>query len=200
MLHAQMGKSFEDLRGVGIQVTKLEKDAGSNSGDGAGRTKSMLNFVQKLDKAPPPPSEIKKSPLPPQQRQESLSISFSQVDPEVLAELPEDIRKEIQQSCRLKAGPSTSSSSGRAKNDKADKVDIDRNDKIDNCDKSDNIGKVDKTERTDNLEVTFSQLDPDVLAALPEELRTEVEREYSRPRPKRVSTSTTTTAFDRGTI
>ena len=171
LLHAQMGKSFDDLRGVGIQVTKLEKDAGGSAGDGAGRTKSMLNFVRKLDKAPPPqPSENKRPPLrhPPQQQQQecpSTSISFSQVDPEVLAELPEDIRKEIQQSCSLKATPSSSSSRP-------------------------------KIPPADNLEVTFSQLDPDVLAALPEELRTEVEQEYSR-RPKRVPTPATATAFDK---
>ena len=183
-LHAQMGKAVEDLRGVGIHVTKLEKDAagggGGGSGEGSGRTKSMLNFVRKLDKAPPPPappSEDKKRPL---EDGLSGSIRFSQVDPEVLAALPEDIRNEIQQSCHLNAGPSSSSSTS----DKRDKVD-----------KTDEV-----EEAARDLDATFSQLDPDVLAALPEELRAEVEHEYSRQRPKRVPTpnaSTATTAFDR---
>ena len=101
MLHAQMAKSFEDLRGVGIQVTKLEKEV-----SGPGRTKSMLNFVRKLDMAPPPP------PPPVRPQQESpLSLSFSQVDPEVLAELPEEIRREIEQSCRATTPAESSSSS-----------------------------------------------------------------------------------------
>ena len=114
----------------------------------------MLNFVRKLDKAPlpppPPPSDGNRAPLPPppQQQQESpSSISFSQVDPEVLAELPEDIRKEIEQSCSLKAASTSSSTT-----------------------------KSPAVPAADHLEVTFSQLDPDVLAALPEELRSEVEQ------------------------
>ena len=186
-LHAQMGKAVEDLRGVGIQVTKLERDAdgGGGSGEGSGRTKSMLNFVRKLDKAPPqpaPPSEDKKRPLTLEDGL-SGSIRFSQVDPEVLAALPEDIRNEIQQSCNLKAGPSsTSSASEKRDNDKADKT-----------------AEVEEAAR--DVDATFSQLDPEVLAALPEELRAEVEQEYSRHRPKRVPTpaasAMTTTAFDR---
>ena len=184
-LHAQMGKAVEDLRGVGIQVTKLERDAGGGgSGEGLGRTKSMLNFVRKLDKAPPPPappSEDKKRPLR-QEEGPSSSIRFSQVDPEVLAALPEDIRNEIQQSCNLRAGPSSLSASEKRDKDKADKT-------------------AEVEEAAHDLDATFSQLDPEVLAALPEELRAEVEQEYSRHRPKRVPTpaasAMTTTAFDR---
>jgi DNA repair protein REV1 len=171
MLNVQMAKPFEDLRGIGIQVSKLEKDSGS-SGSTAG-TKSMLNFVKKIDRTSRDLEAAKAKATVTAAVSSTFgcnNLSLSQIDEDVLSELPEDIRKEIEQNCQsMKKQPEPVSKCSTSKN-------------------TNNTGNARKEEAHD---FSFSQLDPEVLAALPEELRAEVRQQYSRPsRP-------TATAFDK---
>ncbi len=168
LLYNQMAKPFEELRGIGIQVTKLEKETNSGSGAGAAGTKSMLNFVQKLDR--PSPSLKFETRSPPLTK--PANVSFSQIDQDVLSELPDEIRKEIEESYQPKAkGNIKPSSHATRVNPKSNET----------------------TPVKKDSDLSFSQLDPDFLAALPEDLQAELKQQYSR---KQTPASSPRTAFD----
>ena len=208
-LLADMRLDHTDMRGLGIQISKLETTSGSAanafpssiaSSKGT-TTKSILSFVQKMEpgettsrrgslKHPDPEAKNVKSPDHPE-----VNLSFSQLDPEVLAALPEDIRKEIIADVEKKKktttqsiqepGPSRFNSGGFAK-------DVQKKRTIQNPGPTKGAAVRPDPNPAD---LSFSQLDPEFLAALPPDLVAEVKQQYTKvvsSRPPEPST-----AFDK---
>ena len=177
----------KNLRGIGIQVSKLEK---LHLNDMKGQTKSIMSFLAKKDsKEPMPstsgaktsspipgPSRIIESPgfaMPGPSRTSTPSTCttpgpssgaragpsrtstpshapyYDDIDEDILNELPEDIRLEIEQE--------------RAKNQK-------------------NRQK----ESVKQQDLSYSQFDQSVLDALPQDLQEELKNQYKKPEQERV--------------
>ena len=177
----------KNLRGIGIQVSKLEK---LHLNDMKGQTKSIMSFLAKKDsKEPipstsgaktsspiPGPSRIIESPgfaMPGPSRTSTPSTCttpgpssgaragpsrtstpshapyYDDIDEDILNELPEDIRLEIEQE--------------RAKNQK-------------------NRQK----ESVKQQDLSYSQFDQSVLDALPQDLQEELKNQYKKPEQERV--------------
>ena len=177
----------KNLRGIGIQVSKLEK---LHLNDMKGQTKSIMSFLAKKDsKEPipsisgaktsspiPGPSRIIESPgfaMPGPSRTSTPSTCttpgpssgaragpsrtstpshapyYDDIDEDILNELPEDIRLEIEQE--------------RAKNQK-------------------NRQK----ESVKQQDLSYSQFDQSVLDALPQDLQEELKNQYKKPEQRRV--------------
>ena len=162
----------KNLRGIGIQVSKLEKP---HVNDMKGQTKSIMSFLAKKDnKEPmastsgamtsspiPGPSRIIESPgfaMPGPSRTSTPSTSragpsrtstpnhadpnYDDIDEDILNELPEDIRLEIEQE--------------RAKNRK-------------------------NRQNLKQQDLSYSQFDQSVLDALPPDLQEELKNQYKKP-------------------
>jgi DNA repair protein REV1 len=182
-----------ELRGIGIQMTKLEpmKSATDGSLEGSQRRLQFKNGRTEPVSAPKVPKIVEEDPIEedpetprkPKAAAEEEHVAFgaqelnqstpsrrplnvmgtqfimpSQVDPKVLAELPEDIRSKLQRHTR-QTSPSPAAR-------RAPKDDI---------------------TRTSTKALPFamtalpaqSQLDPDILAALPPDVRAEVLAQYA---------------------
>ncbi|TRY61780.1 hypothetical protein TCAL_06254 [Tigriopus californicus] len=179
MLCRQLTDKFEDLRGLGVQIGKLD---GNTTGINPGKpgqaktgTKSILNFVQKVDV--PKVIPLRNPPLPPPPPPPPVPLlsssnssidpctSFSQIDMDVYESLPEDIKQELESLKSTKSGQP----------------------KI--LESNPSLPHSNPKQSSDIM--TFSQLDPEFLAALPEEMVDELREQYSRsslPAPE--------TAFD----
>ena len=177
----------KNLRGIGIQVSKLEK---LHLNDMKGQTKSIMSFLAKKDRQEPIPSTSgakTSSPIPgPSRIIESPGFAmpgpsrtstpstcttpgpssgaragpsrtstpshapyYDDIDEDILNELPEDIRLEIEQE--------------RAKNQK-------------------NRQK----ESVKQQDLSYSQFDQSVLDALPQDLQEELKNQYKKPEQERV--------------
>jgi Ubiquitin binding region len=132
----QMAIDFKLFRGIGVQMTKLTE-----------KKKKKGRLSQFVTKGVP--KQPQKPPTP--------AVSVPEIDQDVLAELPEDIRQEILREYKFApaprepiAGPSTSGS----------------------CFKS-------------AAEISFSQVDPSFLDALPDYLKMELVAELKSDRTRR---------------
>jgi Ubiquitin binding region len=137
-LLSQMAIDFKLFRGIGVQMTKLTE-----------KKKNKGRLSQFVTKGVPKPAQ--KPQAPP-----TAAVSVPEIDQDVLAELPEDIRQEILREYKLApapqeptAGPSTSGS----------------------CIKS-------------AAEISFSQVDPSFLDALPDYLKMELVAELKSDRTR----------------
>lgn len=140
----QLAIDFKLLRGIGVQVTKLTE---KKQGEGI-----LSQFVTKgiLKQMPAQRSEAPRA-----------AVSVPQIDQDVLAELPEDIRQEVLREYKIAppqqepiAGPSTS-----------------RDVEFKSCIKS-------------AAEISFSQVDPSFLDALPDYLKMELVAELKSARTR----------------
>ena len=139
----------EDLRGIGIQLSKFETATKSQG--------NILNFINK-------PSTSSSNA---HQKTASQDLSMSQIDQSVFEQLPEDIRREIE--AEMKVGSSAS------KPHSAPKPQV--------------PAESTKDKNYDNL--SFSQIDPSFLEALPLDLQDEIKQQLDK------STKTSNTAFER---
>eukprot|EP00095_Tigriopus_kingsejongensis_P006647 snap_masked-scaffold363_size195477-processed-gene-0.12 protein:Tk06647 transcript:snap_masked-scaffold363_size195477-processed-gene-0.12-mRNA-1 annotation:"hypothetical protein DAPPUDRAFT_324417" len=170
LLYRQMTQKHEDVRGIGVQIGKLEGNTTgvSKKSSAPQGTKSILSFVQKI-KVPPIPIE-----KPPPESKESSSmtslnrLSYSQIDMEVFDALPEEIRSELQQTLACPAKTTTPDT--RAKIEPSTSV-----------------------RQPSEVNLTFSQVDPDFLAALPSDLVEELRLQYASTK---AGDSKPETAFD----
>ena len=164
----QLNVAHDDLRGIGIQVSKLEGNTtGTHDSRHVNGTTSIVKFMttKKSENEPVVPSTSKVAldkMLGPE------DLSFSQIDPDVLSSLPDEIKKEIEQACVKRKDikcfddsetPSPSSSKSL-------------------------------------LDVTLSQVDSDYLAALPKDIAEELKRDLAS-KSQMNTRSAATTAFDR---
>lgn len=141
---AQLAIDFKLFRGIGVQVTKLTE---KKKGEG-----SLSQFVTKgILKQVPARKATFEAP--------KAADSAPQIDQDVLAELPEDIRQEVLREYKIAtaqqdaiAGPSTSSGVQPSIKSAA--------------------------------EVSFSQIDPTFLEALPEDLKLELVAELISSRTR----------------
>ena len=167
--------SPSDLRGVGITISKLEKiNAGKNSA-----SNSILKFMKNKKKSPIPAS----SKTVQGDDQSNFGVEngnfpqdSKQLNLEVLKELPPEIRAEVEAEYNI--GPSTSKLTDPRS---ATGVNPPEEDNSNSCD------------------ISFSQLDQDVLSELPPELQIEINRHFSvnEGQEKRVANPAgTKTAFD----
>lgn len=154
MLCRQLTDKFEDLRGIGVQIGKLDGNTTgvnpSRPGQAKTGTKSILNFVQKVDVlkpiAPRTPSPVALS-----SSTNDPYTSFSQIDMDVYESLPEDIKQELDSLKTKKPLQSKAPESNQS-----------------------------LSKESNAQEMTFSQLDPEFLAALPEEMVDELRQQYAR--------------------
>ena len=170
-----------DLRGVGITMSKLEKKDNGSRNPGT----NILKFVKKKSKSDLETSSMQSiesvSPIRtnhfPQSESQNVDggrfpRDAKQVNLEVLNELPPEIRAEVE--AEYKIAPSTSKPgphSGSAAN----------NSEEDNS----NFG-----------DMSFSNLDQNVLSELPQELQVEINRHFSVRKNKPGNKTKTKTAFD----
>jgi DNA repair protein REV1 len=150
----------KDLRGIGIQVSKLEKTLDHKA---AGQTPSILTFWTKS------PLKARSSPIPSGSKKEVSSLDIDDIDVDVLKELPEDIRKEIEAEMMKQKKAEKSSAVNKPEENVNDDL------------------------RQD--EMSFSQLDASVLAQLPDDLVQELREQHGKSHRKQVKPAVTT-AFD----
>lgn len=175
MLLKQLNIPPQDMRGVGIQVSKLEGNVTGTSDVGGRKslpTRSILSFMTKRAEPSKPELETKST---------FSDLSYSNIDKSVLEALPDDIRKEIEQSLGPKLGVTDSSTLG-------------------NNEGQESTSSV--ATESELLQISFSQVDPDYLAALPKEMVEELEQELkeSKRRAERAEETEMmpeVTAFDK---
>lgn len=164
-----------DLRGLGVQMTKLEPLKGGSSSN-IDSSQKQLTFkaspVRKSVEKPLDPDDLEspsKGATPSVNHGPSLNddnykplnisgtqfIMPTQTDPKVVAELPSDIRSRLISQGNPRRSRSTSP-----------------------CPPARNAQRLNSTQLPPQ-----SQLDPETLAALPEDVRTEVLEYYNQPRP-----------------
>ncbi len=180
LLARQLGARCEDLRGIGIQMSKLEgggSRGGSSRLSSGGGTKSILSFVRKKsepnteeneeeqrgEKEKPKKSAKTEDPPPPPRFED---ISFSQIDPEVMEALPAEIRQEVvaSYSNRRAELPAASGTQGNF------------GDPTPGTSLGAREGRKAAAAK-DLLNATISQLDPEYLSELPPEIAEEVRRD-----------------------
>ncbi len=163
VLARQLEVKYEDLRGVGVQVSKLEKSAMPS-------TSSMLTYLQKNAKGSPISEEVqeKKSPI------RSNNISWSDIDLEVLSALPEDIRKEVEESLRRTRSMTSELTGGPS----GGTVQLEERAQLPPS-PGPSRKPSEQQQRKSLLEATFSQLDPEYLAELPDDIAKEVQEELA---------------------
>jgi len=172
-----------DLRGVGITISKLEKTNGKKNQS----TSNILKFVKTKSNLKTPTvqsigAETNGSKCPTKTFQNVDGGSFAhaaagnQVNAEVLNELPPEIRAEVEAEYNI-----ATSTSKPALNGRSNAVNQLEGDNSNSCD------------------ISFSQLDQDVLSELPTELQVEINRHFSvrEDQKKEAENQTRTkTAFD----
>jgi DNA repair protein REV1 len=150
-----------ELRGIGMQMTKLEL-----AKEGADASQKMIKFDTKVkvttdDDIPSPDDSVKlqhreitqtasKNPNVTNKPLNIMGTQFvmpSQIDPAVLAELPEDIRSRLKAQRRNSPSPQPKRSNSSV---------------------------------TNQSQLSLSQLDPETLAALPPDVRAEVLASFKR--------------------
>ena len=162
-------RQISDLRGLGIQLSKLEKSSK--------KVPSILSFMKKnVESATSRPIEgsseenkdirsLQMKDLE-QNKIETNNLSLSQIDPDTLDSLPNDIKEEILQNIK----------SNNVKD----------NSKISTINGPSNLEIANK-----HLNISFSEFDPSVLNELPIELQQELRAQFSS-KPQ-----LTSTGFDR---
>ena len=162
-------RQISDLRGLGIQLSKLEKSSK--------KVPSILSFMKKnVESATSRPIEgsseeynngrsLQINDLD-QNKIETNNLSLSQIDPDTLDSLPNDIKEEILQNIK----------SNNVKD----------NSKISTINGPSNLEIANK-----HLNISFSEFDPSVLNELPIELQQELRAQFSS-KPQ-----LTSTGFDR---
>jgi DNA repair protein REV1 len=162
-------RQISDLRGLGIQLSKLEKSSK--------KMPSILSFMKKnVERATSRPIEgsseeykdgrsLQKKDLE-QNKIETNNLSLSQIDPDALDSLPNDIKEEILQNIK----------SNNVKD----------HSKISTINGPSNLEIANK-----HLNISFSEFDPNVLNELPIELQQELRAQFSS-KPQ-----LTSTGFDR---
>ncbi|XP_040564248.1 DNA repair protein Rev1 [Lepeophtheirus salmonis] len=174
----KMDVVVSDIRGVGIQIGKLDK---KNSDSLAGSTSVLMSFINKVNPLDTSSSSKELSinqqspskncnPSYPNSKELSndLSLSMSQIDQNVFKSLPEDIKMEIELQMKIKK-------SNKCNNKELPKSRI--------------------TKMNDTSRLSYSQLDQDVLAQLPQELLEEVKNTYGSGPSTRNSSKTADNAF-----
>jgi len=166
LLASKIGAKVTDVRGVAIQVSKLV-------GNSKGETKVSKSISAYLKANPN--DEAPKKDCRIHEAKTEADITFSQVDPEVLRALPQEIRQELEedflrrkkrkQRCNSEAEsvPSTSSRSGGS-------AAVARG------------GATGGGGGHSLLDVTLSRVDSSYLAALPPELAEELQEALKRPK------------------
>ena len=215
----EMKLDHSDMRGLGIQISKLDGNtkgvaagtsrASTSRGGGGGGGASILSFVQKIN--PPPKKKMKaETTVPPPIPSTSAAaaaaaesdltdvsssshrqsdLSFSQLDPEVMDALPEDIRREVLEGLEHSKKKPESSGCNKVSQDMLSNR------------ASTSVAGAEATASGQDIssagaELSFSQLDPEFLAALPPDLVAEVKQQYTKPTTRQQQRQTVT-AFDR---
>ena len=151
-------RNVEDLRGIGIQLTKFEKSSC--------KVPSILKFINKnpLSASIVEPTEAPESVSEKPEKREgnqshSIILSLSQIDQDTLDELPihikEEIMKDVSSRKHIKRSQSHSNAITEEPSTSAMPTSINAN----------------------NL--SFSQIDPDVLSELPIEIQKELRNQFS---------------------
>ncbi len=166
ILMKKLNANPTELRGIGVQVSKLEKTSHESSSS----TKSITNYMTKPSTSgsnivSSPVASTSKSSVKTSEK-ESHFLSLSQVDEDILDELPEDIQNEIK--AAMKATRKT---------------------------KEETEPKSNKSDVKLQQDLSFSQLDPDVLAELPPDVVEELKRDYNKQKAK-AANPTPKTAFE----
>ena len=159
-------RQISDLRGLGIQLSKLEKSSK--------KVPSILSFMNKnVESATSGPIEGSSEEYKDsrslqikdleQNKREANNLSLSQIDPDTLDSMPDDIKEEILQNINSN--------------------NVKRQSKI-----STQINGASKLEIANNhLNISYSEFDPNVLNELPIELQQELRAQFSS-KPQSTST------------
>ena len=159
MLLKSNGRYVEDLRGIGIQLTKLEKNSSQVPSiiSFMNKSKNKLTIAESSESLKESSIREEKSETMPI---DSNKLSLSQIDQDTLDELPSHIKEEILQSISSDSRPSQD-------NGAINKV-------------SDGPSRSDELTTTyTNKNMSFSQFDPTVLSELPLEIQKELESQFS---------------------
>ena len=153
-------REVNDLRGIGIQLTKFEK--------GSKQTENILNFINRNvgnncalpTKYSVACGETSSSTIKTKPNNNSATLndlSISQIDQDMLDSLPKDIKDEIMQSMSI-----------RQKEDDLELKDVKKFKSNESAVKSMSLANI-----------SFSQFDPNVLSELPIELQDELRAQFS---------------------
>ncbi len=114
LLGNAMNVKCQDLRGIGIQLSKLE----FSRSDGAA-SKSILSYVRKKAEgsSKSKTSSVNRTEGHSRSNNPDCDITFSQIDPEVLTALPAEVRAEVEATYRKREKASESEESGQARRD-----------------------------------------------------------------------------------
>ena len=168
-----------DLRGVGITISKLEKKVNSTKSPGS----SIMKFVKMKTKSDPKTSSLEsiagpsnlKAPAPSKVDKGEFEGSGKEVNLEVLNELPPEIRTEIEAEYRI--APSTSRAA------------------MNGSQPSKAVHSSRKDDNSNSCDISFSKLDQEVLSELPPELQLEINSHFSSREGQGDNTAGAKTAF-----
>ena len=181
----QVNVPFDDMRGVGIQISKLEGNvtglhriggakfvsltsstfsttlgvsSTANPRNSAG-SKSILSFMKRKSEQQLSEESVKRIKVETPKEEELSDITMSQVDPEFLSALPDDLRLEVENNLR-QSKPKGKPKPETPVPDEPIPGPSSRNS---------------PPSSASLLDATISQVDPEYLAALPEEIRSEIQ-------------------------
>ena len=168
MLLKSNGRDVEDLRGIGIQLTKLEKNTSQVPSiiSYMNKSKNKLTIAESSESSKESSIRAEKSETKPSI---SNTLSLSQIDQDTLDELPSHIKEEILQCISSDSRPSQDNGAVNKVSDEP------------SCSNE-------LTTTHTNQNISFSQFDPKVLSELPLEIQKELKNQFSS-KPLKLSSS-----------